>query len=408
MKTSKLIVVGLFAAFFIYAVFGNAFTDAVSGQSGLTAPTRVIASDGSYVTKVGINWDAVRGAANYQIFRNTVNDTSSATSVGTTAAPYFFDQTAVAGQQYFYWVIAKNGAVASDFGQPDTGLRANGQVTGPILGPPPPPPFENPMSASKATLGKILFWDEQMSSTGTVSCGTCHRPAAGGSDPRTLVGNPASANPGFDGIFNTPDDVAGSPGVPLNDAGGLYNWSNTYGMRAQVTSRKSPSFIDAVYAPFLFWDGRANGTFRDPVTNAVISNAGAALESQAVNPPVSDSEMGHTGTNWLEVAQQVSAARPLALSPNIPTSLQAWIGGRGYPALFEEVFGTPEVTPVRISMAIATYERTLFSDRTPLDMANSGIAPLTAENSAASIFSPVMIAVSVMPTNGSPTTASTT
>jgi cytochrome c peroxidase len=235
------------------------------------------------------------------------------------------------------------------------------------------------MSAAKATLGKLLFWDEQMSSTGTVACGTCHRPAAGGSDPRTLVNNPASANPGFDGIFNTPDDVAGSPGVPLNDAGGLYNWSNTYGMRPQVTPRKSPTFIDAVYSPFLFLDGRANGTFRDPVTNAVISNAGAALENQAVNPPVSDSEMGHTGTNWPEVAQQISSARPLALSPNVSAPLQSWIGGRGYPELFQEVFGTPEVTPARIAMAIATYERTLFSDRTPLDMANSGIGALTPQ-----------------------------
>ena len=62
---------------------------------------------------------------------------------------------------------------------------------------------------------------------------------------------------------------------------------------------------------------------------------------------------------------------------NIPSGLAAWIDGRTYPQLFEEVFGTPDVTPARISMAIATHERTLFSDRTPLDRENYGIEPMT-------------------------------
>jgi hypothetical protein len=59
--------------------------------------------------------------------------------------------------------------------------------------------------------------------------------------------------------------------------------------------------------------------------------------------------------------------------------LAAWVEGRTYPQLFEEAFGTPEVTPARIAMAIATHERTLFSDRTPLDRENYGIEPLTAQ-----------------------------
>ncbi len=50
--------------------------------------------------------------------------------------------------------------------------------------PPVPVPAENPITEQKRVLGKILFWDEQLSSDGTVACGTCHRPGAGGGDPR--------------------------------------------------------------------------------------------------------------------------------------------------------------------------------------------------------------------------------
>jgi len=67
------------------------------------------------------------------------------------------------------------------------------------------------------------------------------------------------------------------------------------------------------------------------------------------------------------------------LSADVPGPLTTWIGGRSYPELFLEAFGTADVTPSRIALAIGAYERTLFSDQTPLDMANAGIAPLTAQ-----------------------------
>jgi hypothetical protein len=209
----------------LIAVNYNSFSPVVSGQAGLTAPTGVIASDGSYNDKVGLNWNAVRGATSYRIFRNTSNDTSTAISVGTTAQPYFFDPTAVVGQPSFYWVKAENGNISSDFSSPDAGLRAAGTQQGPVppLQPPPPAPPANTLTASKAVLGKILFWDEQLSSTGTVACGTCHKAGSGGSDSRTVINNLISTNPGFDNTYNTADDVFGSPGVPLNNSAGLYD-----------------------------------------------------------------------------------------------------------------------------------------------------------------------------------------
>lgn len=378
MRAVKTAIIGLFLSFFLFT-FGGFITERSAGQMSLPAPTRLAASDGSYNSKVGLNWDHVRGAALYRVFRGTSNDPNGASRVGTSPINYFFDATAAAGQTFFYWVRAENGSVIGPLSDGDSGVRAVAAQSGavPPLEPPNPPPAGNPLTASKATLGKILFWDEQLSSTGTVACGTCHRGSAGGSDPRTAMAG--STNPGADGIFGNADDVNGSRGVPMNNAAGLYDWSQAYGLKDQVTGRKSPTFVNSAYHPFLFWDGRATGVFRDPITNNIVLNGGGMLESQAAGPPVSDSEMGHAGRNWNDVANRASASRPLALSASVPASLQSWIDGRTYPQLFEEAFGTPDVTPSRIVMAIATYERVAFSDRAPIDLVNAGIETLTTQ-----------------------------
>jgi cytochrome c peroxidase len=386
----------VFVFFFIFAAafYGHRlFTQPVSGENlgaSITAPTGVKASDGNYATKIGVYWDTVRGANLYRIFRNTTNNSATAIDVGTTAANYFFDTSAVAAQNYFYWVRAENGATNSGFGSPDQGLRANGTIT-PVAFPalnPPTAPSENPVTATKAYLGKALFWDEQVSSTRTVACGTCHRSSEGGGDPRTVFNDSRSRNAGFDNTFNTNDDVFGSPGVPLNNLDGTYSLSPLFGFNEQVTNRKAPSYLNAGYTRGgLFWDGRANDVFRDPLTNAVVISGNGGLESQVLGPPLSAGEMAHGGRNWTQVAARVAQSKPLALATNIPNSLNTWIGGRTYPELFQEAFGTPDVTPARIAMAIATHERTLFSDQTPLDKWAMQIEPLTAqEESGRTIF----------------------
>lgn len=245
--------------------------------------------------------------------------------------------------------------------------------------PPPPPPLQappappgNPVTTAKANLGKVLFWDEQMSSTRTTACGSCHTPMTGSSDARSTFANLAARHPGPDGIFGTVDDIVGSPGVPLNNANGTYAFDQNFGMLAQVTPRKSPSAVNAAYSPNLFWDGRATPTFRDPITNNIVLQNGAALESQILGPPVSDAEMAHMGRDWNDVAARIAASRPLALSPDVPNDLEQWINGRTYQQLFAEAFGTPAITPSRIAMAIATYERVLFSNQTPFDELNGG------------------------------------
>ncbi|MGZ8846383.1 MAG: cytochrome c peroxidase, partial [Pyrinomonadaceae bacterium] len=172
-----------------------------------------------------------------------------------------------------------------------------------------------------------------------------------------------------------------------NNADGTYSLSPTYGFREQVTGRKSRSYIDAGFSNSLFWDGRATQTFTDPIGGAVVLPNGAALESQVLGPPVSSTEMAHSSRNWVDVASRMANAQPLALSPSVPAALRDWIAGRSYPELFQEAFGTTDVTPVRIAEAIATFERTLYSDRTPFDLAVQQIAPLgAAENRGQGIF----------------------
>ncbi len=244
---------------------------------------------------------------------------------------------------------------------------------------PVPVPVDNPLTEAKINLGKVLFWDEQMSSTNSVACGTCHGIAAGGEDPRSSASNALSIHPGADGIFNTADDVVGSPGVPESVADGRYNWNSIYGYLDQVTGRQSPPAVNAGYAPELFWDGRAGDQFSDPVSGEVLVSSGAALENQAVGPPLSDVEMAHGGQDWPGLLSKLATVSPLALSPTIPADLAAWIDNRPYASLFDEAFGSNEITAGRIGMAIASYERTLVSDQTPFNDAALGMMNLTAE-----------------------------
>lgn len=384
MRKLKLLIVCLFMLPAVLSLLQNflpGFVTAAQSTTPLNAPTNVTASDNAYTTKVGVNWDAVRGATLYRVMRSTTNNSTTAISVGTTAAASFFDTTAAAGQTFFYWVRAENGSNVGPLSQPDQGSRSIVNV-GPGGVPalnPPAEPTGNSVTAAKAYLGKALFWDEQLSSTRTVSCGTCHHSTSGGSDPRTVTGSIRALNPGADGQFNTADDVFGSPGVTANNSDGTFSFSTLYGFAEQVTGRKARSYIDAGYSNTLFWDGRATQTFTDPLNGSVVLQTGAALESQVTGPPVNSAEMAHAGRNWSDVAVRVSVSKPLALSPSVPSGLDNWIAGRSYPELFAEAFGTSDVTPARIALAIATFERTLYSDQTPFDKSAAGISQLPAE-----------------------------
>ena len=241
----------------------------------------------------------------------------------------------------------------------------------PIL-PPPPVPVGNPQTLAKILLGKALFWDEQLSSTRTVACGTCHVLAHGGTDPRV-----GAVDPGRDGVVGTDDDVHGSSGVVRHDRAAGFVYDPVFGLQPQVTSRKAPSVINAAYAAALFGDGRATEVFRDPTTGAEILAKNAALESQAVAPLLNDREMAHMGRAWPDVFVDLQGLLPLALATNVPTRLAQFVAGQTYASLFQQAFGTPGITAARVAFAIAAYERTLVSDQSPYDLYLAGRGTLT-------------------------------
>lgn len=117
------------------------------------------------------------------------------------------------------------------------GLQAmQAPATSPPLGLPPIPyPEDNPQTAEKIALGDKLFHDKRFSSTGEVSCSTCHE---------------------IDKAFTD---------SPLRVSEGIRKLTGT---------RNAPTIINAAYAKTMFWDGRS-----------------PSLEDQALHPFVNPVEM---------------------------------------------------------------------------------------------------------------------
>jgi cytochrome c peroxidase len=100
------------------------------------------------------------------------------------------------------------------------------------------------------------------------------------------------------------------------------------GHTANKLGRHSPTIIDIAWAPALFWDGRAD-----------------TLEAQAAGPMLADAEMG--------MSEKLVLAR-LTSTP-------------GYKPMFEAAFPEKEISLATITAAIATFERTVVSGKSPFD-----------------------------------------
>jgi cytochrome c peroxidase len=62
-------------------------------------------------------------------------------------------------------------------------------------------PEDNPMKQASVDLGRFLFWDTRLSGDNSMSCGTCHSPQAGFSDP-------VPVSVGIDGSLGTRNAMA--------------------------------------------------------------------------------------------------------------------------------------------------------------------------------------------------------
>ncbi len=247
-------------------------------------------------------------------------------------------------------------------------------------GPPPPPPLPalqvpsaNPITEDKRALGKILFWEEQLSGNGTVACGTCHAMGRSGTEARV---NPIAVHPGPDSAFGTVDDIRSSAGVARADALGNPVQDPLFGFNRQVTRRAANAAVVSAFSPELFWDGRAGTTFVNPETGNISVASGASLENQAIGPILSSVEMGRDQRTWSDVVVKLQRSEPLGTATGLPADILPLIAShKTYPELFDAAFGDPAITAERIAFAIATYERTLIPNQSPYDRFAAGVPP---------------------------------
>ncbi|HEV3144600.1 MAG TPA: cytochrome c peroxidase, partial [Gemmataceae bacterium] len=119
----------------------------------------------------------------------------------------------------------------------------------PIIWPP-----DNPYSAQKAYLGRLLYFDTRLSADGTVSCGTCHKP-----------------------------NLAFTDGLAV-----------ATGIKGQKGTRSSPTVLNRAYSLAQFWDGRA-----------------LTLEAQVLGPMANPIEMGNSHTAVVKTLKAVAGYRAL-------------------------------------------------------------------------------------------------
>lgn len=103
-------------------------------------------------------------------------------------------------------------------------------------------PDDNPYSAEKVELGRLLYFDKRLSADGTVSCASCHAP-----------------------------EKAFTDRAPVST-----------GIKGQKGGRSAPTVINRAYSTLQFWDGRAD-----------------SLEDQAKGPLANPVEM----TNFKDAAE---------------------------------------------------------------------------------------------------------
>jgi len=111
-----------------------------------------------------------------------------------------------------------------------------------------PAPADNPTTEAKVELGKMLYHDPRLSSTGTVSCSSCHNTMLGGEDNRP----------------------------------------NSMGVNGQTGGRSAPTVWNSAFNKVQFWDGRA-----------------ASLEEQAAGPVTNPIEMGMK--SWDDVVTRLNS-----------------------------------------------------------------------------------------------------
>jgi len=158
-------------------------------------------------------------------------------------------------------------------------------------------PATNPTTNWGATLGRVLFYDKQLSKNNTISCASCHQQGHGFADTAQL----------------------------------------SIGFTGGTTHRHSMALANAVYysSGRFFWDERA-----------------ATLEEQVLQPIEDSIEMGMT----------------------MPEIIQRLNETDYYPILFNNAFGSREISDERVAQALAQFIRAMISFDSKYDQGRSLVA----------------------------------
>jgi cytochrome c peroxidase len=148
-------------------------------------------------------------------------------------------------------------------------------------------PENNPLSAAKIDLGKLLYFDPRLSKDKSVSCASCHNPYHGFADPSPT-----------------------SKGV-----GGL------------LGGRNSPTVINRLFSDKQFWDGRAadleeqaHGPLINPVEMAMPSHNDVVSACRAVKgyEPLFEKAFGSKEITMPRIAQAIASYERTVVAGNSP------------------------------------------------------------------------------------------
>src|SRR5690606_1103466 len=72
------------------------------------APQGLRTTGGEFPGVLRLNWNPLKAATSYEIWRNTSDDFTTATMIGEAEHPLYFDTSMTANFAHYFWVRAKN------------------------------------------------------------------------------------------------------------------------------------------------------------------------------------------------------------------------------------------------------------------------------------------------------------
>ncbi len=203
----------------------------------------------------------------------------------------------------------------------------------------------NPLTTAKVELGKLLFHESLFSTEGefpiteeSYSCASCHHAGAGFQS----------------GIAQAIGE--GGEGFGLMGEGRIRN-SLCDPSLCDVQPIRTPTVLNGAYQPLMLWNGQFGATDQNTGTEALWT-------------PDTPKEKNHLGFEGLEI-QAIAGLDVHRISIN-----ETAVAQNSYKELFDNAFDNinqaERYTNVTAGLAIAAYERTIMSNRSPFQYYLSG------------------------------------